>query len=64
MGPFSGRNFVTCFDGGWDWNDFRAPSVGWFGGLAAILALVEESGSWSDLLLASKIVTGYGPQSD
>ena len=42
--------------GGWGWNDFRALSAGWFDGLAAILALVEESGNWPDLLLASKIV--------
>ena len=39
---------MTCFDRR---NDLRALSVGWFDGLAAIFALVEESGFWPDHLL-------------
>ena len=40
----------------WGWNNFRALLVGWFDGLAAILVLVEESGSWPDHLPDAYIV--------
>ena len=45
--------------GGFDvrgWNDFRALPVGWFEGLAAILARVEEPEVWTTHLLDAFVV--------
>ena len=41
---------------GWAWNESKALSMPWFSGLAILLNLVEDTGSWPQGLLDAYIV--------
>ena len=40
---------------GWAWNEIKALSLPWFSGLAILLTLVEDTGSWPQSLLDAYI---------